>query len=163
MVGQKRSVALKGFTLIELLLVVMVIAILAALVFTRIFIARQRANESNVRGNLRELRRAVKMFEADMGAYPVELDDVCTVTPPEQGLVSQGDSVATIALTADQKKNFKGPYYEYPSHTLPVNLLTHGNAEGTDWIYEKGTPADLGWVKNGTPGNDSTGVPYSEW
>ncbi len=152
-----------GFTLIEVLLVVVIIAIVAATVLTRVFIARQRANESQTRGNLRELRRAVRMFENDMGAYPVRLIDVCARTVPNQGLMVAGNSVRTVTFTEEQKKEFKGPYYEYPTWSLPPNALTRGSQEGVDWIYNSGDPATLGSVQNGAPGLDSTGAPYSDW
>jgi len=153
----------RGFTLIEILLVVVIIGILAALVLTRIFIARQRANETAVRANLRELRNAVRMFENDMGAYPVNLADVCAKTVADQGLLVAGNTIKTVTFTEEQKLNFKGPYYNYPTWQLPPNALTGGNAEGTDWIYFKESAATVGTVQNGAPGRDSNGLPYSEW
>ena len=153
----------RGFTLIEVLIVIVVISILAAILFMRIFSARQRANETNARGNLKELRRAVKVFENDMGAYPQRLADVCTKTAPDQGLLASGTTVKVVTFSDDDKKDFKGPYYEYPAFSLPPNALTGGNEEGVDWIYLTDSPTTLGRVQNGAPGRDQTGVFYSEW
>lgn len=152
-----------GFTLIEVLLVITIIAILAAVAFTRIFISRQRATEAQARGTLRELRRAVKMFESDMGVYPASLADVCRKNPPDQGLVAAGSSVRTVTFSPAQKLDYKGPYCDYPAYVLPINKITGGSEEGTDWVYVTDDVATLGVVRNGAPGRDSNGVPYSEW
>jgi len=140
-----------------------VIGVLASLVFLRLLSVRRLAQEANVHATLRELRHAVKLFESDVGAYPPNLKAVTATAPPSTGLHLAGGSVQVVTLSEEQKKRWAGPYLETHNGNLPVNLLSGGNQEGTDWIYESSDPAEIGNVRLDIPGTDSTGVPYNSW
>jgi len=151
----------RGFTLVEMLIVMVIIAIVAAIVLPRVLGARQRANEANARSTLEEIRKAVKEFEADCGAYPAALTDLTVRTAPSSGIVWTGSGTGTRTIDS---LDWKGPYLEnLASGQLPLNKLSGGSAEGTDWIYNpSGEP--LGTVRiGGVTGNDSNGKPFSEW
>ena len=150
----------RGFTLIEMLLVVVLIAIIAAIVLPRVLGARQRANETNARNTLDEMRKAVKAFEADCGAYPAALSDLSVRTAPSSGVIWTGTGTGTHSI---QSSDWKGPYLDLAAGLLPENHLTGGSAEGTDWLYNP-SDAPLGTVRiGGVSGSDSRGVPFSEW
>lgn len=65
-----RSVEAQGFTLVELLMVIAIIATLAGMAMPMVSIARQSAKKANTSSTLRKLDTAIKLFKADVGAYP---------------------------------------------------------------------------------------------
>jgi general secretion pathway protein G len=151
----------RGFTLVEMLIVMVIIAIVAAIVLPRVLGARQRANEANAKSSLEELRKAVKEFEADCGAYPNALTDLSVRTCPATGIIWTGTGTGTRSISS---LDWKGPYLDnLASGSLPSNKLSGGAAEGTDWLYNvSGEP--VGTVQIGAvTGNDSSGKPFSEW
>ena len=61
----------RGFTLIELLVVIAIIAILAALLLPALQRARESANQSNCKGNLNQIGKALRMYANDYdGKFP---------------------------------------------------------------------------------------------
>ena len=152
-----------GFTVVELLVVIVIIGILAAIIFLRLLSIRHRAHEVEVRATLRQLRHAVKWFEADVGAYPPSLIAVTAAGPPATGLHLAGHRVDTVTLSDAQKKGWGGPYLETTDNKLPMNMLSGGNQEGEDWLYIDDDPAEVGNVRIQVPGLDTTGVPYTVW
>jgi len=144
------------------LLCVLGITISGSILLPRLLGARQRANEANARATLESLRRSIKEFEADCHAFPKALTDISARTAPKTGLVWTGAAAVEKPINPSE---WKGPYVEeWPEHPpLPVNKLTGGNQEGTDWIYNPpGKP--LGTVIiGGVTGRDSTGQLFSEW
>lgn len=143
------------------LFLLFVVAVVAAIVLPRALGARQRANEANARSTLEELRLAVREFQSDCGSYPKALTDLTARSAPKTGLVWTGTATAERAINPT---DWKGPYLDNLAEgTVPVNKLTGGSAEGTDWIYNPpGEP--LGTVIIGAVmGLDSHGTPFTEW
>lgn len=76
-----------GFTLIELLTVIAIIAVLAAILYPVMSIARQNARKSGCRNNLHSVLQALKMYYDDWGVYPDALMGVeysATASYPSQ-------------------------------------------------------------------------------
>lgn len=152
-----------GFTLVEMLVVMVIIALLAVIVMPRILGAKQRAKETRAKEHLRIVRNGVKLFEGDVGAYPVDLAAVASTTPPTQGVVASGENTQVITLNDEQKTGWHGPYFETSNSQLPVNDVTGGRTEGKDWVYYTTPTSRLGKVVNGASGSDFEGTPYTDW
>jgi prepilin-type N-terminal cleavage/methylation domain-containing protein len=63
----------RGFTLIELLTVIAIIAVLAAILYPVMSIARQNARKGGCRNNLHAIIQGLKMYYDDWGVYPDSL------------------------------------------------------------------------------------------
>jgi general secretion pathway protein G len=63
----------KGFTLIELLVVLFIIAVLSGLLFPNFLSARQRARDSKRKGDLTEIRNALRLYYNDNQSYPATM------------------------------------------------------------------------------------------
>ncbi len=71
-----RSRSFTGFTLIELLVVMAIIATLLSIVAPRYFNSIEKAKETVLRQDLSIMRDAIDKFNADMGSYPITLDEL---------------------------------------------------------------------------------------
>ena len=61
-----------GFTLIELLVVIGIIATLTALALPNYMGARQRARDARKKGELHELKQALRLYYNDYNTYPTD-------------------------------------------------------------------------------------------
>jgi len=136
----------KGFTLIEMLIVIVVIAILALIVIPRLLGAGRKAKEATLKGDLHQIRNAIQQFEADMGDYPADIDDLVATTAPT-GTGGQG-------LDLDEE-GYQGPYLRTPDGNLPVDPFTGAG----DWDYD----APTGDVHSASTLNSLAGDAYSTW
>lgn len=59
-----------GFTLIEILVVISVIGILAGLLLTNFVGVRERAADTSLKNDLRQLKTALRLYYNDVGSYP---------------------------------------------------------------------------------------------
>lgn len=65
--------SLSGFTLIELLVVIFIIGVLVAVLLANILGARQRAEDTQRKSDLQQLKRALMMYYGDNQEYPDDL------------------------------------------------------------------------------------------
>ena len=108
-----------GFTLIEMLIIIVVLAIMALIVIPHFQGATRRSQESALRANLVQLRKAIEVFQSDTGSPPAVLQDL--VAPTGAQLVgSYSDPNVT--------KLYQGPYLtngdsiQIPNYSgVPVN------------------------------------------
>lgn len=103
----------RGFTLVELLVVIVVLAVLAAIVLPKFMNSSQRSKESALRSDLKVVRNAISMFQADTGKYPNSLADLAE-TDKTAVKVAGG---ATVSAT-----DWHGPYLE----AVPTDPITGG-------------------------------------
>ena len=66
----KKNSLKNGFTLIELLVVIFIIGILVALIMANILGARQRAQDTQRKSDLQQLKRALMMYYGENQSYP---------------------------------------------------------------------------------------------
>jgi general secretion pathway protein G len=73
---QAPRTALPGFTLIEMLVVMTLIALLLTLAVPRYFTALENGRTRVQQQNLATLRDAIDKFNADLGRYPEDLEEL---------------------------------------------------------------------------------------
>jgi len=61
----------KGFTIVELLIVIIVLGILAALVYSSFWIVQQKAKNIAIQNDLNEVEKSIKIYYTENGTYPV--------------------------------------------------------------------------------------------
>jgi type IV pilus assembly protein PilA len=89
----------KGFTLIELLIVVVIIGILAAIALPKFGATRERAYQSAMESDLRNLQTAQEMYYST-GGYLYKQSGTITQTSPDTDLDFAASSGVTITLNA---------------------------------------------------------------
>jgi type IV pilus assembly protein PilA len=87
----------KGFTLIELLIVVVIIGILAAIALPKFGATRERAYQSAMESDLRNLQTAQEMYYST-GGYLYKQSGTITQTQPDTDLDFAASSGVTITL-----------------------------------------------------------------
>jgi prepilin-type N-terminal cleavage/methylation domain-containing protein len=144
-IGRRRC----GFTLIEVLIVITVIAILAMLVIPRAMGARRKANETQLRGNLKQIRDGIERFEATTAAWPPALTDVMAANGADisADFDGRGGSV--------DRNAYDGPYLLVPGGSLPRDPFTGA----ADWNYDNAT----GDVHSSSTLTSLSGSAYSTW
>jgi len=68
-----------GFTLVELLVVMAIISILSLITFGQFQTARRKANDVSRKGDLNSLTKALQMYYADYGSFPISSNGYLTV------------------------------------------------------------------------------------
>jgi len=88
----------KGFTLIELLVVIFIIGVLVAVLLANILGARQRAEDTQRKSDLQQLKRALMMYYGDHQEYP-DVDDISDVR--DEGYIKQLPEINQYWVSAD--------------------------------------------------------------
>jgi general secretion pathway protein G len=139
MAGRRRNKL--GFTLVELLVVIVVLAVLAAIVLPKFMNSSARSKESALKSDLKLMRNAISLFQADTGKYPFGLADLAE-TDKTKVKVADGSTVSAT--------DWHGPYID-SAITDPVS--------GAAFTYDKAT----GKVTSSASGNGLDATAYSTW
>ena len=73
---ERRTKKERGFTLIELIVVVTIIGILAAIAVVNVKNAQRKAQETALRDDLTQMRKAIDNFYADKQRFPHDLNEL---------------------------------------------------------------------------------------
>ena len=141
-----------GFTIVELLLVVVIIAILAAITIVTYTGVTQRGEYAKMLSDLSSLNKAILMYYADNGSYPV--------TPTTSPYCSSGNWCGWGRATGDQF--IPGLVPKYISATPQ---FTGSDSTGV-YLYRSPTGADykiirLTTASGGLPTIERTGSTYN--
>ena len=137
----------RGFTLVELLVVIVVLAVLAAIVLPKFMNSGTRSKESALKSDLKLLRNAVSLFQADTSAYPKTLADLAATSAPAKGLDSAG---AEVSITAT---DWHGPYID----SVPKDPISKA-----DFSYGATSP-NVGKVTSSSTATSSENTAYNTW
>lgn len=143
----ERAKRRKGFTLVELLVVIVVLAVLAAIVLPKFMNSSKRSKESALRSDLKLIRNAISLFQADCGCFPKTLADLAAASAPAKGLDSAG---ADATITGS---DWHGPY---------LQEVPKDPTDGSDFVYSTASPT-VGKVSSDTAGNGLDGTAYTNW
>lgn len=124
----------RGFTLIELLVVMAIVALLLTLAAPRYFQSVQRSREAVLKEDLHLMRDAIDKHYADIGKYPMALDDLVTKKYLRRVPVDPITESATTWVIVE------------PPNSKP-------EAGGQQGVYD---------VRSGAEGKSLTGTPYGE-
>lgn len=135
------------FTIVEFVLAVLVLAVLAAIVIPKFTTPRIRRAESELRNDLANVRRAVRLFKQDTGTYPSTLSDLSATRPPRCGIGEDGHPTPIRASC------WHGPYVE----SVPRDPVSNRNL-----AYTTHSGA-LGDVRSSARGKSLNNSPYATW
>ena len=137
----------KGFTLIELLIVVVIIGILAAIAIPRFGATRERAFQSAVVSDLRNLQTVQEQWYAD----PANSYQYATLAELEgDNLFSASDAVTiTVTLSGTQGFTAVGSHSALDGETCEVRV---GDVEGDNSVDATASNGQIActWAQTGT-------------
>ncbi len=103
----------KGFTLIELLIVITIMGILAALISTNLFGARERAQDSQKKSNLEQLKTALHSYYANYRNFPASTNGMTIFGCGVNGTSQCTDSFTAGGVEYLNKFAKSGSFYEF--------------------------------------------------
>lgn len=102
----KKSFKQRAFTMIELMVVMAMIATLIAIAMPRYFDGLERAKETALRQNLKEMREAIGHYFEDKGQYPASLETLVSERYlrfiPEDPITESAESWQVVQLSQSQ-------------------------------------------------------------
>ncbi len=107
----------KGFTLIELLIVIVIIGILAAVVTTNFVAARSRAQDSQKKSNLQQLKIALRSYYVNHKSFPASTNGLTLFGCGANGTSQCGDSFTEGNIEYMSKFAKSGNFYEFRYYT----------------------------------------------
>lgn len=154
--------AVRGFTLIELMVTVVIVGILASVALPLSEVSRQRARESELRQDLRDMRRAIDAYKhaVDEGRIRVSVDQ--SGYPPNLSALVEG---VTDAKSVDSRKI-------YFLRRIPKDPFSDDDVDAeASWgkrSYDSPPDAphdgkDVYDVYSLSDGTGINGVPYKKW
>jgi type II secretion system protein G len=147
----------KGFTLVEIITVFTIIGVLLGLILTASFNAINQSKIEKAKADIKSLKAALEMFEADVGDYPVYTDTSGNGNDFNSWLVN-GDRWVHPAGWTDYD-NWHGPYMSFIGADILNNthfLDPWGN--GYRYYYNPATMEKFNLWSWGPDGSNDSGT-----
>lgn len=151
----------KGFTLIELLVVVAIIALLSAVVFAAVAVARQKARSAQRVAIFDQVRTALENYYDANGQYPSTTGQWRSECP--------GPGSTWGPYTQDNVIPGLVPTYLARLQSDPImNKVSNENcflynSNGTDYAFLDRLITDIGWSAASNPNLYDPNRPLSSW
>ena len=141
---QNTHVKKHGFTIVELLIAIVVVAILAAISIAAYTNVQNRAHNSAVQSDLRNIATKFELYKAEFGRYPESFDDLSKL----------GLTVSKPAYEVSQGIHYSPPVY---------NVLYCRSAYSTQFgLIARAKSGDVFQITHDSPaGVFSGGIPAS--
>jgi prepilin-type N-terminal cleavage/methylation domain-containing protein len=158
-----RDTRRSAFSLIELVVVVVIIGIIAAIAIPKMSRGAAGAADSAMAGDLKLLRQAVDMYNAEHAGFPLDPTNIAN----QLTQYSNSDGTQLSASKNATNGIVYGPYLR-TIPALPAGPATLKNTTGIGasttasnaWFYDSTTNAV---TVNPAAGNDSNGTAYSTY
>jgi general secretion pathway protein G len=147
----------KGFTLIELMIIIAILGVLAAIISANLLSSLKKGRDTQRKGNLESIKKAVELYYEDKKAYPTDItwgSALCETA----GCVS-GEKIYMQVVPADplssQSYSYSsdGTYYrlyacmENDQQILPADSVNAGAFScSTECLASDGTPTTDGCI-----------------
>ncbi len=141
----------RAFTLIELLVVIAIIAILAAMLFPAIGVAKRKASEASARADMQNIALAIGRYEADYNGrfpapgIPTGSSDVTygfTNYGAITGVIVSNQNAQVIAILMDVEKFNNGNLTSNANHVLNPRRVANLNAKFASDNSSQGVGSD---------------------
>ncbi len=141
----------RAFTLIELLVVIAIIAILAAMLFPAIGIAKKKAAEASARADMQNIALAIGRYEADYNGrfpapgIPTGSADVTygyVTNNPPPNVIASNQNAQVIAILMDVEKFNNGVLTSNANHVLNPRRVANLNAKFASDNNSQGVGSD---------------------
>lgn len=165
---KKRNRTQHGFTIVELLIVIVIIGILAAITIVAYNGIQSRANASGAMSDIQSLDKAIKLYYADNGSYPVtsgwsglgrEANFIPGLAPKYIAQIPQSRMTVNPGVTTDTVAGWVAAY-AYQSNGTDYKLMAHNDSlcnivkkiqaglmdvNRNCWAYGYWTPGAINW------------------
>lgn len=115
-----------GFTIVELLIVIVVIAILAAITIVAFNGIQQRARDSDRKAAVASLTKALELYHADNGQYPVSSGST---------VINNSWSTTADASWANLESQLRPYMSQVPDEPRPTSGVAGMTANGYNYDY----------------------------
>jgi general secretion pathway protein G len=137
-----------AFTLVEILIVVVILGILAAIVLPQFANARGNSADNALKDNLRWMRSAILLYQAEHGTFP-------TLANFQGQMTQYSDMAGNVSASKDATHRF-GAYF------LALPPLPIGNERGQTAVTGPSYTTGFGWQYDESDGTLHANVQASE-